>query len=175
MQKVLFGGQMLTDQFIEIDLYARLRQEPRFMCYDTLEELVVLIPHLRRTVALPLASTQQRYGRRMWFLCRYCNHRVQKLYIQPRHFNAGYPIACRKCHRFKYLSQYRKDAISRCDVSKYKLARLESQKRRYWYSDRPTQFGRRYQKLREETKTFWDIIAEIQREAPELLAQFSRR
>ncbi len=152
---------MFTDRVIEVDLYTRLRQERSFVRYQDLEELVVLIPQIRRTVVLPLTSTRQRYGRRIWFLCHYCNRRVQKLYVQPWKVNANFPIACRNCHQFRYLSQYRKDAAGRREASQYKLDRLEKQKRRFWYGDKPTQFGRQHQKLKEETKTFWDVVQEI--------------
>lgn len=168
---------MFTDQVIEIDLYTNLRKQ-RFVTpdesYATMEELWLHIPHpIGRSTSLPLRSTRQRYGLRMSFLCQYCKRRVQKLYVHPRHYNGtNYPIACRKCHQLSYASQYQKDDFSKLQLSQYKLARLEQQKRRYWYCDRPTQFGRRYQKLREETKTFWDIMAEIQREAPRLLDRF---
>lgn len=167
---------MFTEQVIEIDLYTRLRQERSFVRYGELEELLVLIPHIGKSIVLPLTNTRQRYGRRMSFICRHCNHRVQKLYVQVWQFNTGrWAVACRRCHQLKYTSQYRKDQISKREASEYKLKRLESQKRRYWYGDEHTQFGVRYQKLRNETKTFLEIMAEAYRTDPNLLPPDLRR
>lgn len=166
---------MFTEPAIEIDIYTYLRQQPKFIRYDQLEDLYVLIPGLRRAVTLPIKCHIQYHGNRMMFRCNYCNRQLQKLYVLPNRYDFQrnqWIIACRSCHGLKYSSQYRKDRVSRRDVAQYKVNRLESQKRRYWYGDRRTQFGERYQKLREETKTFWEVLAEIEREAPELLYRF---
>lgn len=169
---------MFLDQVVEVDLYTYLRKQ-RFTSpdesYATMEDLWLYIPPpVGRSLFLPL-KMQQGNGR-MSFVCAYCKRLVQKLYVHPGHYNGkDFPIACRKCHQLKYSCQYRKDDFHKLETSKYKLARLESQKRRYWYGDCRTQFGFRHQKLREETKTIWEVFADIEREAPHLLDRFRHR
>lgn len=172
---------MFLDQVIEIDLYTHLRRV-RFIeaseSYQTMEDLFVLIPQLGRSVVLPLRPSIQGYGTRMAFQCQYCNRKVQKLYLHPGHYdytNKHYPIACRNCHKLKYVSQYRKGDFHKREVAEYKLKRLEGQKRRYWYGDNRTQFGKRWQKLKNDSMTFWDIVEAMYRIDPDrVLADFKR-
>lgn len=159
---------MFTEPVIELDIYTYLRKEPSFTRFDELEDLRVLIPTAGKSVTLPLRSSVQRHGNRMHFICSYCNRQVQKLYVHPNRYDHQrqiWIVACRSCHGLKYSSQYEKDGYSKRCVAKYKLFRLEKQNRRYWHGDERTQFGKRYEKLRNETKTFWDIIAEAERQA----------
>lgn len=170
---------MFTEPVVEVDIYTYLRQQPKFVRYDQLDDLYLFLPApISRSVTLPIKCGPNYLGNRMYFRCNYCNRQVQKLYVHLQRYDyarQSWLIACRSCNGLKYTSQYRKDKVSKREVAQYKLARLERQRRRYWYGDRRTQFGERYQKLREETKTFWEVLAEIQREAPHLLDRFRYR
>ena len=50
---------------------------------------------------IPVVSTQPNYGgRRFWFLCPLCDHRVAKVYLPERCDQFG----CRHCHNLTYRS-----------------------------------------------------------------------
>lgn len=132
--------RLITEE-VEIDLYECLRYDP-FNHYGQIRAYVR--PPYSQTVYLPVTRTRQLYGYRLWFLAPCCQIRTSKLYA------VGSAVACRHCLNLKYASQYRKKADFRLDMNRLKLARLQNQRRRYWYGDKPTQFGRQFYSLREE-------------------------
>lgn len=132
--------KLITEE-VEIDLYECLRYDP-FRHYGQIRAYVQ--PPYNQTVYLPLARTRQLYGYRLWFLAPCCQIRTSKLYA------VGSVVACRHCLDLKYASQYKKNADFRLDMNRLKLARLEKQRRRLWYADKLTQFGRQFYSLREE-------------------------
>ncbi len=141
----------LISDVTEIDLYDCLLQDP----FRHFGQIRAYIPYpYNQTVYLSLSNTKQRYGRRTWFLCSHCGKRVSKLYV------IGGNIACRHCFGLKYDSQYRKDPLSRMSVKERKLARYESQKRRFWYAGSLTQFGKRYYKHREDMEAINQEVIE---------------
>ena len=128
---------LITDP-IEIDLYEcmkydRIRNGGQIRAY--------IPPPYHQHVYLQLCRTQQWYGWRLWFLAKCCGRRTSKLYAY------GVYLACRHCLELKYPSQYRKDMFGQSIMNIHKLNRLMKQKRRLWYGDKPTQFGRQYCKL----------------------------
>jgi len=158
---------MFTENVIEIDLYTNLRKQ-RFIVptkYTDLEELYIYIPPpVGFSVALPLRFTNQRIGQRAWFLCRYCDRRVQRLYVHPFHRNdKHFPIACRRCHQLKYDSQYKKDILSKRWRLIQKMEKYRSQKRRLGYGSYPTQFGMRYRKYYQEYEALEPALIAEQR------------
>ncbi len=149
----------LLTEAIEIDLYEHLKRDP-FRFNGQIR--VGLPPPYNQNVFLPLCNTGQRYGRRIWFWCKGCNRRTSKLYIWSSYDYAKNYIVCRLCMHLKYASQYSPDTVSRREMNERKLGRLEKQKRRLWYNDKPTQFGRQYYKLKEEAVNIrQEISAEI--------------
>lgn len=146
-------NHLLQTDAIEIDLYEWLK-------YDrirNLGQLRAFIPAPYNSIIyLQLASTRQRYGRRIWFLCA-CNRRTTKLYVFMGH------LGCRHCLDLKYASQYSRDIVNRREMNERKMKRLEKQRRRLWYNLKPTQFGRQFYKLRdEEMKIAEAIRADLQ-------------
>ncbi len=131
---------LITEE-VEIDLYECLKYDP-FRHKGQIRAYVR--PPYNQTIYLSLARTRQQLGYRLWFLAPCCQRRMSKLYA------AGGVVACRYCLGLKYASQYKKNADFRLDMNRLKLARLEKQKRRLWYADKPTQFGRQFYGLREE-------------------------
>jgi len=131
---------LITEE-VEIDLYECLKYDP-FRHYGQIRAYVR--PPYNQTVHLPLTKTRQQIGNRLWFLAPCCQRRTSKLYA------ASGVVACRDCLGLKYASQYKKKADFRLDMNRLKLARLEKQKRRLWYADKLTQFGRQFYSLREE-------------------------
>lgn len=130
---------LVTDE-VEIDLYECLKYDP-FRHYGQIRAYVR--PPYNQTVYLPLTRTRQRFGYRLWFIASCCQRRTSKLYA------AGRAIACRQCLDLKYASQYKSnDWFYLQAMKERKLERLERQKRRLWYADKPTQFGRQFYKLR---------------------------
>lgn len=133
---------LVTDA-VEIDLYECLKRDP-FRHYGQIRAYVP--PPYNQVVYLPLTRTMQKYGHRAWFLAPCCKRRTSKLYV------GGRIVACRHCLDLKYASQYRSnDWFYLRAMNEKKLARLEKQKRRLWYADKPTQFGRQFYRLREES------------------------
>lgn len=132
---------LLISNEIEIDLRDCLTHDPfRFN-----GEVRAYLPSpYNQHAYLPLAKTQQRFGQRTWFLCTSCNRKVGKLYA------LGRLIACRHCHNLRYDSQYRKNPVSKRSTVIRRLETLQKHKRRLWYGDKPTQFGKRLHRLRED-------------------------
>lgn len=81
-------------------------------------------------------------------------------------------VACRHCLKLKYDSQYRKDVYGKRDWNEFRIQRYHRQKRRFWYGDKHTQFGRRYYKLREEQDIISREISEDLRLAAAKLTSF---
>jgi len=131
------SATLITDP-VEIDLYEcmkydRIRNNGQIRAY--------IPPPYNQHVYLQLCRTRQWHGWRTWFLAKCCGRRTSKLYTYGVH------LACRHCLELKYPSQYRKDAFGQMIMSIHKLNRIKKQKRRLWYSDKPTQFGKQYYKL----------------------------
>ena len=58
-----------------------------------------------KEAALKLQATRPNFGgARYWYVCPHCDRRVRKLYIDDR----SHSMACRRCFRLIYDSQYRK-------------------------------------------------------------------
>ncbi len=148
---------MLISEALEIDLYESRKRYPLLYRGDV--RVYVPFP-LNKVVYLPLCTTKQRYGRRIWFICEYCNRKVKRLYVVPVYTTNAGIIACRTCHGLKYDSQYRKDVVSRREMIERKLLRFHRQKRQLWYGEKHTQFGKRYFKLKEKHKEVYKEIHE---------------
>ncbi len=149
----------LLTEVIEIDLYECMK-------YDQIRndgQIRVYLPQPYQPFTyVPLWQTKQRLGNRIWFWCKGCNRRTSKLYLWSSYGYARNSIACRHCLGLKYASQYSPDTVSRRAMNERKLERLKKQERRLWYDGKPTQFGRQFYKLREESKKIReDIHTEI--------------
>lgn len=138
----------MTDE-IELDLYECMK-------YDQMRNngqiRAYIPPPYNQHVYLPLIRSRQKLGWRIWFYAPCCHRRTTKLYVW------GSRVLCRQCADLKYASQYRKDPSSKLEMTERKLARIDKQKRRLWYGDQPTQFGRQFYKLLEEKQQLNDEV-----------------
>lgn len=131
-----------TDEVIEIDVNDCLRHDPwRFN--GQVRTYAPISP-----AYIPITSTRQRYGYRLWFVCTHCNRRVGKMYAVWNN------IACRHCLGLKYRVQYQKNKYTDYALAMRKIARYQTQKRRMLYASKPTQFGRRNLKYLEKADIF---------------------
>jgi hypothetical protein len=131
-----------TDEVIEIDINDCLRHDPwRFN--GQVRTYAPISP-----AYIPITSTRQKYGYRLWFVCTHCNRRVGKMYAMWNY------IACRQCLGLKYRVQYQKDIYTKHKLAKNKILRYEHQKRKMTYANKPTQFGRRYLNYKEQVEIF---------------------
>jgi len=137
------SSSTLITEVPEIDLYECLKYDQM----RNLGQLRTYLPHpYQGYVYIQLCRTRVRYGWCPWFQAPCCLRRTSKLYIY------GGLVKCRQCLDLKYPSQYRKDAFGRSGMTHRKLQRLQKQKRRMGYADRPTRFGVQYRKLVNESE-----------------------
>lgn len=87
---------------------------------------------------LPITLTNQRFGKRIWFVCSHCDRRITKMYFMRGVY------ACRHCLGLRYRSQYEKDAATKRNLLRRKIHRYNEQDRRLWHGGYKTQFGTRY-------------------------------
>jgi hypothetical protein len=93
------------------DLRNRFKRKELLSLAEREQPIRVRCENRHYEIMMSAESYQQKWRRsgwsditRIWLLCS-CGRRARRLYVDPRPFDTAPTLACRTCHRLRYLSQ----------------------------------------------------------------------